>query len=194
MSFFFKTLWFIRAFLYQIVFGRFSMPGYIGAPIFLFGIKRIFIDRYVRIFPGVRIECHGQGRLFIHRNVSIGQGFHVTCMGDLHIREGVLITGYVTVTDIEHEYEVIDLPVLSQPMVYKKTEIGENSFIGMGARIQAGTILGKGCVVGANAVVRGIFPDYSVIVGAPGRVIKRYNPETSSWERVCDPDKHSQCR
>jgi acetyltransferase-like isoleucine patch superfamily enzyme len=53
----------------------------------------------------------------------------------------------------------------------------------MGARIQAGTILGDGCVVGANSVVRGVFEDHSVIVGAPGRVVKRYNKATGVWER-----------
>ncbi|MBA0167782.1 DapH/DapD/GlmU-related protein [Pectobacterium sp. CFBP8739] len=192
MHFIYKVIWIIRAFIYGVFLGRFGFPGYIGPPMFIQGWKRIFIGKRVRVFPGLRAECHGEGRLFIHDNVSIGQGFHVTCMGDLHIKKGVLITGYVTVTDIEHEYMSVDSPILEQPMILKKTEIGENSFIGMGARIQAGTILGKGCIVGANAVVRGVFPDYSVIVGAPGRVIKRYNPETSSWERVCEVEKHSQ--
>ena len=54
----------------------------------------------------------------------------------------------------------------------------------MGACIQAGTVLGKQCVVGANAVVRGTYPDYCVIVGVPARVIKKYNPETGKWEKV----------
>lgn len=38
--------------------------------------------------------------------------------------------------------------------------------------------------MGANAVVRGHFPDYSVIVGVPAHVVKRYNPETKEWEKV----------
>ena len=48
----------------------------------------------------------------------------------------------------------------------------------------AGTKLGKQCVVGANSVVRGEFPDYCVIVGAPARVVKKYNPDTKIWEAV----------
>lgn len=107
----------------------------------------------------------------------------MTCIGDIHIREGALISGNVTVTDIDHEYERVGVPVSEQSMTWKKTDIGENCFIGIGALIQAGTILGKGCVVGANSVVRGHFPDHSVIVGAPARIVKRYDTALGKWVR-----------
>lgn len=54
----------------------------------------------------------------------------------------------------------------------------------MGAAIQAGTVLGKQCIVGANSVVRGTFPDYCVIAGVPAKIIRKYNAESHSWERV----------
>ena len=184
----FKLLWGLRAFSYKLIFGRFVMPGYIGPPIFLFGTRRMFIGKRVRIFPGMRSECHGSGRLFIHDNVSIGQNFHVICSGELHIGEGCLLSGNVFVTDTDHTYTDVSRPVFEQPNVINKTELGTNCFIGIGVRIQAGTILGKGCVVGANSVVRGHFPDHSVIVGAPARIVKRYNPATVTWERVHSPD------
>lgn len=183
MHIFFKLAWAFRALLYKAFFGKLSLPSYIGPPTFLYRTQRMFFGRRVRIFPGLRAECHGNGRIFIHDNVAIGQGFHITCMGDLHIGEGTLITGYATITDIDHEYKSIELPILSQPMNFSKTEIGKNCFIGMGARIQAGTTLGQGCIVGANSVVRGEFPDHCVIVGSPARVIKRYDAQTQQWQR-----------
>lgn len=178
-----KISWVLRGMVYKVLLGGFSMPSYLGPPSFLHRPKNIFVGKRVRIFPSLRAECHGEGRLFIHNNISIGQGFHVTCMGDLHIHEGTLITGYVSITDIEHDYEDVGVPVFDQGTTWKRTEIGRNCFIGMGARIQAGTVLGDGCIVGANAVVRGNFPDYCVIVGAPGRVIKRYDPLMKQWNR-----------
>lgn len=183
MAFFYKVCWVIRAILYGVIFGKFGFPSYIGPPAFLLGARRMYVGKRVRIFPGLRAECHGPGRVFIRDNVAIGQGFHITCMGDLRIGEGTLITGYVSVTDIEHEYGTVNVPILNQAMTCKSTEIGKNCFIGMGARIQAGTILGDGCIVGANAVVRGVFPPHSVLVGAPARVVKRYNLELGVWER-----------
>lgn len=184
MHLFYKLAWVVRAILYGLFFDSFKMPGYMGAPIFIYGARRIRVGRRVRIFPGLRAECHGRGRLIIGDNVAIGQGFHVTCMGSVEIGAGTLITGYVTVTDIEHEYEEINVPVLGQASIHKETKIGKNCFLGMGARVQAGTILGDGCIVGANSVVRGVFPPYSVIVGAPAKVIKSYSKEKMAWERV----------
>lgn len=189
MSYISKFTWAIRALVYKLFFGRFTMPGYIGPPSFLFGTRRMFIGRRVRIFPGMRGECHGEGRLFLHDNVSIGQNFHVICSGDLHIGEGSLLSGDVFVTDTDHTYSDISRPVFDQPNVFSRTAIGQNCFIGIGARIQAGTTLGNGCVVGANSVVRGHFPDHSVIVGAPARVVKCYDPTTASWKRIPSPDE-----
>ena len=54
----------------------------------------------------------------------------------------------------------------------------------MNSVILPGTILGKHCVVGANSVVSGVFDDYSVIVGSPARVVKKYNKETREWIHI----------
>ena len=55
----------------------------------------------------------------------------------------------------------------------KPIKIGKNCFIGCNAIILKGTELGDGCVVGAGAVVSGKFEAGSVIVGNPGRVIRK---------------------
>jgi acetyltransferase-like isoleucine patch superfamily enzyme len=47
-----------------------------------------------------------------------------------------------------------------------------------------GVTIGQHCVIGANSVVNSSIPDYSVAVGAPARVIKRYNQEIGAWEQV----------
>lgn len=147
------------------------------------GQRKIFLMRRVRIFPGMRAEVHGSGKLTINNNVTVGQDFFVTCMSNLDIGSGTIISASVMITDIDHQYTEVTMSVIDQPYVCSRTTIGKNCFIGMGARIQAGTILGDGCVVGANSVVRGVFEDHSVIVGAPGRVVKRYNKATGVWER-----------
>lgn len=43
-------------------------------------------------------------------------------------------------------------------------------------------MIGKHCVIGANSVVTHDIPDYSVVAGAPCKVIKQYNTETEQWE------------
>ncbi|MCB9283471.1 MAG: acyltransferase [Lewinellaceae bacterium] len=50
--------------------------------------------------------------------------------------------------------------------------VGQGSWIGAGAILLHGVELGKCCVVGAGAIVRDSFPDYSVVAGVPARLIK----------------------
>ena len=50
--------------------------------------------------------------------------------------------------------------------------IGNGSWIGANAIIFPGVTLGKCCVVGAGSVVTKSFPDYSVIVGIPAKLVK----------------------
>ena len=53
----------------------------------------------------------------------------------------------------------------------------------MNSTILPGTMLGKHCVVGANSVVRGVFPDYCVIVGTPAIKVKHFDFELNKWIR-----------
>ncbi|GAM59552.1 O-acetyltransferase [Vibrio ishigakensis] len=73
---------------------------------------------------------------------------------------------------------------MEQPHEIKEVSIGRNSFIGYGAVILPGTILGEQCVVGANSVVRGKFPSFAVIAGNPAKIIKRYDQEKDKWIKV----------
>jgi acetyltransferase-like isoleucine patch superfamily enzyme len=179
-----KAMWGLRALFLRPFFGAFGMPSYLGPPVFLMGTRRMRIGSRVRIFPGLRAECHGEGSITIGDNVALEQSVHITAMGDLRIGTGSTVAAFAFITDIDHEYADITRSVLEQPLIYRRTEIGENCFIGIGASILPGTILGDGCIVGTNAVVRGEFPAHTVIVGVPGRAVKRYNDESGLWERV----------
>lgn len=180
----FKVFWFVRMFFYSIFYKRISWKGYFGKPIYLMGLKNIEIGEKVRILPGARMESHLNGVIKIRNNVSIGQNIHIISQGKVSIGSGVLISGNVLITSVDHCYVDISIPVINQPHIVKDTVIGENCFIGYGVVIQAGSTLGKHCIVGSNSVVRGAFPDYSVIVGSPAKVIKTFDEKNQKWEKV----------
>jgi carbonic anhydrase/acetyltransferase-like protein (isoleucine patch superfamily) len=52
--------------------------------------------------------------------------------------------------------------------------IGDNTLIGMGATVLNGAKIGKNCLIGANALITEgkEIPDNSLVVGAPGKVIR----------------------
>lgn len=181
----FKIFWILRGLIYKPFLGKFDLPSYIGKPIFIKNLRRIFIGKRVRIFPGSRIEVVDKNASIVFKeNISIGQNFHITSASTLEIGKNTLILENVMITNIDHEYQEIDKHILEQPLIVQETQIGENCFIGYGAVIQAGTILGKQCIVGANAVVRGHFKDYSVIVGVPAKVVKRYDIKKRIWRKT----------
>lgn len=179
-----KLFWGLRALLYAPFFGKFRMPSYLGKPVFLKGIRNVFIDEKVRIFPNLRMETQDGGTIHIKEDVVISQNVHITSAGNLTIGKSCHILGNVFITNIDHDYTAINQHIVKQKISIKETNIGDYCFIGMGAAIMAGTVLGKQCVVGANSVVRGTFPDYCVIVGSPAKIVKKYNHETQIWEKV----------
>lgn len=176
-----KYVWALRALIYKPFFKHIGNMTYIGKPCFIEGRKRISIGNRTRIFPGIRIEAIGSGEISIGDNCAIEQNVHITSGGGLSIGDDVTILGNVCITNIDHEYQNIDQSVLEQNNIVSHTSIGQGSFLGYGSIIQAGTQLGKHCIVGANSVIRGEFPDYCVIVGSPGRIVKRYNASLKEW-------------
>jgi len=60
-------------------------------------------------------------------------------------------------------------------------EIGPNCFIGAGSTVMHGVSIGYGSVVGAATVVNKDIPPMSLVVGNPGRVVKRFSMKTNSW-------------
>jgi len=55
--------------------------------------------------------------------------------------------------------------------VFGKIKLGNNVFIGDNCTILPNTIIGDNCIVGAGSVVRGKFPENSVIIGNPAKVV-----------------------
>jgi acetyltransferase-like isoleucine patch superfamily enzyme len=156
-------------------------------PLFIANPDRISIGSKVLIRDHARLEVVGSGHIRIGDNSSFEQSLHVTSGGELLIGNNVTVSFGSMITNIDHEYQEIGVHILNQPYLIQPTRIGDNCFIGAGVKIQAGTVLGKQCVVGSNAVVRGDYPDYCVLVGVPARVIKRYNIESQRWEKT-QPD------
>jgi acetyltransferase-like isoleucine patch superfamily enzyme len=146
----------------------------------------------VLIWSGCRIEAlenaTGPGgappRIVIGDGVSMQQDCHVTAGGELHIGAGTTILYGAMITDMDHRYDAVGVPVTDQPIDVRPTTIGPTCFIGSGARILPGTTLGAHCVVGANAVVRGTFAPGSVIAGIPGRVVRQFDPASGTWRKV----------
>lgn len=62
--------------------------------------------------------------------------------------------------------------------ITRPIRIENDVWIGAGAYIRGGVVLGNGCIVGAQAVVTKDVPPYAIVVGNPGRIVRyRFNPD-----------------
>lgn len=115
------------------------------------------------------------GTVRIGAGSEIGERCRISIANSLNIGEKVLLSPNVYITDCDHEYRDLEVPVIDQGIVQKGqvVSIGDGSYIGINTVIVGNVKIGKHCVIGANSVVTKDVPDYCVAVGSPAKVIKK---------------------
>lgn len=113
--------------------------------------------------------------------VTIQQNIHLTCAESIVIGKNTSIAANVSITDIHHPYDDINIPIEHQDIKTNPVFIGDDCKIYNNSVILQGTIIGKHCTIGANSIVSGQFGDYCVIAGSPAKVLKRYSFEKHTW-------------
>ncbi|MFI6731979.1 acyltransferase [Nonomuraea sp. NPDC050451] len=151
----------------------------------IFGERWIEIGDHTLIGERVSLSC-GMGPgldlgpesiLRIGGGCSIGRGSHIVAHQSIDIGDDVFTGPYVYITDQNHVYDDPEVPIGRQWPRNSPVSIGSGSWIGAGAIILPGTRLGRQCVVAGGAVVRGEFPDHSVVAGVPAKLIRGYSSE-----------------
>ena len=63
-------------------------------------------------------------------------------------------------------------------------KIEKNVWIGELCCILQGVTIGEGSIIGAMSVVTKDIPPYTIAVGSPAKLIKRYNFENKKWDKI----------
>ncbi len=142
-----------------------------------FGAK---IDSNVQIYPPIIIDnAWGTGdfsNLTIEKNVYVGREAFFDLSNKIIIRENTAISGRVAI--ITHtDTGLTNLLSSYYPHRTEKVDIGSNSWIGFGATVLSGVIIGDFVVAGAGAVITKSLPQYSVACGVPAEIIKKINKQ-----------------
>lgn len=145
----------------------------------LMNVRYIHVGAGTMIGPDVSLSAgmaEGQ-RCVTDPVVSIGDrcviGRGNGIVGHLRIEIGDDVwTGHnVYVTDQNHDYRDRSLPIGRQSMPERPVRIGAGSWIGFGSVVLPGADIGEHVVIGANSVVRGTIPPFTIAAGAPAKVI-----------------------
>jgi acetyltransferase-like isoleucine patch superfamily enzyme len=123
--------------------------------------------------------------IVIGDSTYIGNNCHIVACNKIQIGKDVLIADRCYISDNLHEYKNISLPIRDNRILIPGViNIGDSSWIGENVSIFGDVTIGKHCVIGANSVVTRDVPDYSVAVGIPARVIKRYDFVSNQWRKA----------
>ena len=136
------------------------------------GLAHMELGRDVWIGAGTNIRCH-EGHLRIGDRVVFGGSNTVNTYLDVEVGDDVIFADWIYVTDFDHRYQKTDVRIQDQGIVTSPVRIGADCWIGEKASILRGSRIGPGSVIGAQTVVKGKIPAYSVAVGSPAKVIKQ---------------------
>lgn len=125
---------------------------------------------------------NGVGDVLIGERTRIGLGN--VLIGPVKIGNDVMFAQNVVLSGLNHSYEDISLPTSLQKVSTSQIVVEDEVWIGANVVITAGVTIGKHSVVAAGSVVVKDVPPYSVVVGNPGKILKKYDPEKGKWERV----------
>jgi acetyltransferase-like isoleucine patch superfamily enzyme len=173
--------------------------GAFGArSVICFPVAALFGERYIRLGEGSVIGPYstlsagvGPDQVLerecvvrIGDRCVIGKGSAIVGHTSVEIGDDVWTGPHVYVTDANHGYEDVTMPIGVQFAANEPVRIGAGSWLGTGVVVLPGSTVGRHVVVGAGAVVAHDLPDNTVAVGNPARVVRRY--EGGEWVSVGD--------
>ena len=131
----------------------------------------IRVGQGVFLGRGTILSCK-DGDITLGDHVNIG--FHSEIFSGSQVTVGRygLFAAYTYLVGGGHEFARADVPVIAQERVSRGITLGENVWLGAGAKVMDGVTIGDRVVVGAGAVVTEDLPADTVAVGVPARVVR----------------------
>lgn len=154
--------------------------------------SNVVIGRFCRIncYPNRNLLKNNEPIITIGNNCQIGQRFTLLGGGKITIGNNVLIASDVFISSENHSINPkCEFFYGDQPLLCKDVEIQEGAWIGEKVCIMPGVTIGKKAVIGAGSIVTKNIPEYSIAVGNPCRVIKKYNFEKNQWDSISSSNK-----
>lgn len=154
-------------------------------PLYVSGGRNIYIGNNFTSLNGLRIETFEQyidleytPKLTIGNNVSCNIDCHIGCAERVEIGNNVLLASRVFITDHFHgttssRAELQISPSLRQLTTKGAVIIEDDVWLGEGVAVMPGVRIGRGAVIGANAVVTKNIPAYAIAGGVPAKIIKQ---------------------
>jgi acetyltransferase-like isoleucine patch superfamily enzyme len=174
--------------LYKCLFKKIGCRTRVLNPLKIEGYKNISLGKNVAIGKYTwlaAVPLTGESTILeIHDGAVIGNFNHIYATQKIVIEKKVLTADKVYISDNLHVFNDVTTPIMDQPIrQLAHVTIREGSWIGENVCI-VGASIGKNCVIGSNSFVNKDIPDYSVAIGSPAKVVKKFCFTDQIWKKV----------
>lgn len=147
--------------------------------------SQVSFGNYIRIDSESRVAVRDQGKLIIKDNVRININAVIYCHDSITIGSNTQIGPYCQIYDHDHKFDSLKA-FDNQEFKTAPIEIGNHCWIGanciiwIGANciILRGTKIGDNCVIAAGTILKGNYPDNSIIYNKRETVVKLISRDT----------------
>ncbi|RPJ02303.1 MAG: acyltransferase [Deltaproteobacteria bacterium] len=185
-----KSLWSpIMNLRNRFIFGSFGKDVYIAPGVVINRPRYVHLGDHVRINRNTSINLHPKDRdskdglLFVGSDVIISEGCIISACNEITIGDHVGISPYVMIVDNSRKPGDVSRPSKEQEVKTGYVRIGADSWIAYNACILMNVTIGEHCIIGALSVVNSDIPPYSVAVGCPAKVVKRFDFNQREWAK-----------
>jgi len=133
----------------------------------------VSIGQGTTFYSNVSVRGNGHLRIGDYCSINSGVIFGLTC--DLTLGNHVLVADNVSFRTADHEFSDPHVPVVEQGERRGPIVVEDDVWIGANATVLHGVRIGRGAIVGANAVVTRDVAPFGVVGGVPARVIGSRN-------------------
>lgn len=141
--------------------------------------RGISLGRGVFLGRNTILSCK-DGDIELGDHVNIGFNSEIFSGSSVKVGRLGLFAAYTYLMGGGHAFDQAGVPVIEQERVSKGITLGENVWLGAGAKVMDGVTIGRDVVVGAGAVVTADLPDGAVAVGVPARVVRTRGQEPTT--------------
>lgn len=137
------------------------------------------------------LEANASPTLIVGDNVQINDYVHITAMSSVILEDNVLLASKIYISDCSHGFyegnendsSPLEIPK-DRAFSIKPVVIRKNAWLGEFVSVLPGVEIGEGAIIGSNSVVSKSIPPFTIAVGVPAKVIKKYNFDSKKWEKV----------
>jgi acetyltransferase-like isoleucine patch superfamily enzyme len=158
-------------------FYAFGQASVVHKPLWVAGAHQISIGAHSVVLHGTWLSVEPPAWGLPAPVLSIGDrvGIRPYCMisasESIVLEDDVIIGAFSGVIDSDHTSSSGNPNVMHNAVEPAPIRIGRGTWVAERVAVLRGADIGRCCIIGANSVVRGRIPDYSIAAGAPATVV-----------------------